>query len=476
MMNKRSDSDSHNLRHGAVFAGLAFLASFGFFLILYPYHLIRREQLNLFVYDWDYIAMRFRGIGWLSRLLGSFAEQFFCSRFLAALIIALLLTAIGAVAFRICRKFLGGRASLAIAALVFAWSFMRECGNIYMTRYTIATLGFLSLILLALNFKTALGKSLAAVSLVCLGVWTLGAPCHDVYGKLWGVPHMGSERMFALDTEVVREDWDRVIDLSKRDLYSAESSNCYNLAVAMKGQLGYNLMNISQSGDPYYFLPFVSADQNIFSNCLAGEQWYRLGDMTIAEQSSITCLQASPEHTGARFIQRLALVNTITGQKATAQKYLNLLSRTLFYRKWAKGMLDGTMTEDDAARIERARANMVSSDAIHHANAPRRVLLALLEANPDNIPAREYLLCHDLLRYDLEQFAEDYDRYRVDGSAYKEALIIWLGDRVTSKDVLESYGIEDRYMKRLESFNRYPNNYPNTYWYYYLRAIQESEQ
>ena len=48
-------------------AGLAFLGSFCFFQAAYPYHLIRREQLNLFLYDGDYLAETYRGTGWLAR-------------------------------------------------------------------------------------------------------------------------------------------------------------------------------------------------------------------------------------------------------------------------------------------------------------------------------------------------------------------------------------------------------------------------
>ncbi len=58
-------------------AGVGFLASFCFFLFAYPYHLMRREQLNLFLYDWDYIGRTYRGVGWLARLCCDFLEQFF---------------------------------------------------------------------------------------------------------------------------------------------------------------------------------------------------------------------------------------------------------------------------------------------------------------------------------------------------------------------------------------------------------------
>ena len=473
-MNTKKKTDNRFAGYWAT--GLAFLASFGFFLIAYPYHLMRREQLNLFVFDWDYITQTFRGAGWLARFAGSFLEQFFRLPVAGPLVVALLLTGIGIVIYRICRKFLGMRLSIAIAALVFLWSFLRECGNLFVTRYTIAVLGFLTLVLLALQFRKVWQKAAAGVLLLGAGAWALGAPWHSDYGKLWGVPMFDYEKMIALDAETAKGNWDKVLKISEKDLHMVEASYCYNLALAMTGQLGDRLFDHSQ-GDPYDFILMVTGEQTIFTNCLAGELWYQLGDMIIAEQSAITSLQASPEHTGARFIERLARVNLITGQEATAQKYLNLLSKTLFYGKWAGRMLEGHLTDEDSSWIRRCRTNMATSDFVHLTDAPRAILQNLLEANPDNTPAREFLLCYDLVRYDLEQFMEDYDPCRLDSHLYKEAVVIWMGQQgITSQEVADEYGIDDGLMQKMNMFFRYPNNYRNTYWYYYAKALNELAQ
>lgn len=41
----------------------AFLLAYCFFQFFYPYHLIRREQLTLFLYDIDYILDTYSGPG-----------------------------------------------------------------------------------------------------------------------------------------------------------------------------------------------------------------------------------------------------------------------------------------------------------------------------------------------------------------------------------------------------------------------------
>ena len=458
---------------GPLAAGLAFLSSFCFFLFGYPYHLIKREQANLFVFDRDYIAATYRGMGALVRFVTDFLEQFFHLPVVGPLVIALLVTGIGIVTYRILRHFLGVWPSLGIAALVFLWSVLRETGNIYTTRYTVVVLGYLSLILAALQFKKAWQKIVAALVFLAIGVWALGSPYHKYYGMLWNTPEVGYDRMIGLDAEVARENWDKVLELSKKDLYTVEASFCYNLAHAMKGDLGSTLMNHSQGKALFSLLPPVTIDKSAFSDCLAGEAWFQVGNVTVAEQAAIVALQSSPDHTGARYIKRLAEVNLISGEDGAAQKYLNLLSRTLFYGKWARSRMPGRQDEAVRASLAARRANLPAADFVHQSENPRRVLLALLEANPSNDVARQYLLCYDLMRYDLDSFMEDYMAKPVKGRLYQEAILIWLSqnDRMNGQEIAR-FGVDESTVERMNRFYQNPVAFKDTYWLYYLKAMQ----
>ena len=454
---------------------LAFLGTWTFFRFFYPYHLMRREQLSLFAFDWDYIRQTYHGTGWLAAFASDFLEQFFRVPFLGSLIVALLLTLIGLVVYRICRHFLGRWPSLAIAAVFFIWSFLRETGNLYQTRYTVVALAYLSLVLLALQFKKVWLSPVAGVLLLALGAWALGSPYHHHYGKAWGLPRLNYERVIGLDIETSLEHWDRVLELSKKDLYMEEASYCYNLATAMKGRLGDDLLNHSQNHQLTLLFP-VSGDRTIFTNGMAGEAWFQLGDMTVAEQSAITSLQASPKHTGTRYLVRLARVNLVCGEDGAAQKYLNILSKTLFYGKWARSMMPGSQDEEARAQIAGARAKLIREDLVHQSERPREILHRLLEANPDNIRARNYLLCYDLMCYDLEGFMQDYEEHRIDARLYREAILIWLSrhDRMTPSQV-SAYGIDLSEVDRMNRFGRNPAKYKNTYWYYYMKAMYEQQ-
>ena len=458
---------------GYLAAAVAFVGSCCFFQFAYPYHLARREQLDLFVFDGDHWAQAYRGTGWLSRFAGDFLEQFFHLPIVGPVIVALLLTAIGVVVYRICRRWMGHWPSLAVAALFFAWSFLRETGNNHMTQYTVAVLGYLSLVLLALQFRKTGLKIAAAALFLAFGVWALASPYHPQYGRLWSVPKPDDERMIGLDVELSRENWDKVLELSKKDLYMEEASFCYNLAQAMKGNLGNALFNHSQNHELTLLFP-VSSERAIFTNTLAGEAWFQLGDMSMAEQSAITSLQASPRHSGARFVRRLARINLITGEDGAAQKYLNVLSRTLFYGRWARSMMPGNQDASTREALAEAREKLSGDDFVHGAENPRPVLLGLLEADPANDLARNYLLCYDLLCYDLDYFIEDYTPGMIPGRLYQEAVLIWLSrqGRLTPEEVTR-YGVDLSEVERMGRFGRNPGGYKNTYWYYYWKAMNE---
>ena len=462
-------------RTGLVAAVLAFLGSWSFFLFAYPYHLMRREQQNLFLFDGVHIRETYRGIGFLGRFVADFLEQFFLAAVPASLIVALLLTGIGVVVFRICRHFLGKWPSLGIATLFFAWSFLRETGNLYLTRYTVATLALLSLVLLALQFKKAWLKPLAAVLLVGFGIWAFGSPVHKVYGKAWSVPQFKYERVLGLDTEACREHWDKVLQLSKVDLYTEEASYCYNLALAMKGRLGDDLFDHSQNY--HYSLLFpASSDQTVMTNAMAGEAWFQLGDMTVAEQSAITSLQASPKHTGARYLVRLARVNLISGEDGATMKYLTILGKTLFYGKWARSMMPGRQDEAVRVQLSDEHARLARKDIVHQLDRPREQLLGLLEADPTNAAARNYLLCYDLLTYDLDAFMQDFTPDMIKGRLYQEAVLLWLTlqGRLTP-DEISRYGMDLSVSDRMNRFGLNPSAFKNTYWYYYLKAMNKQQ-
>lgn len=453
---------------GKIAAGIAFLGAYGFFQIAYPYHLMRREQLNLFLYDWQYITDTYKGIGWLSRFAGDFVDQFLYFPVLGPVLVALILTAIGTVAYRICRHFLGKWPSLCIAAVIFGWSFMRETDNLYITQYSLAILGYLSLILLSLQFKKNWAKATAFLALAIVGTLSIGNPYDKYYGKLWGKPTMLNEKLIALDVNAARGNWDKVLKLSKDDLYTNEASYMYNLAIANKGKFGDELFNHSQNYTNGLIL-WINDNVSQLTFGMAGEAWFQLGDMTLAEQSAIIALQHSPKHTGARFLTRLAEIGLVSGEEGSAVKFLNTLSHTLKYRKWALSMMPGNMNPETQKWLQEARSKLSKEDIVYSGEDDcRTVLEGLVKANPDNLMARQYLYAYDLLNARIDLFIENYAEHRIEGAIFEQAALIWLiANNEATEEAAMKLGISNRTLQKLNSFYRYPESNSNTYWYYY---------
>ena len=160
------------------------------------------------------------------------------------------------------------------------------------------------------------------------------------------------------------------------------------------------------------------------------------------------------------------------GEDAAATKYLDILAKTLFYGKWARSMMPGRQDEATRAALAEARSRMHRADFVHQFNQLRAILQELLEVNPDNQLARNYLLCYDLLRYDLDAFMEDYLPDMPPGRLYQEAILIWLSrNEILTPEQVSRYGVDLSLVDRMGRFGRNPGAFKNTYWYYYWQAM-----
>ena len=65
---------------------------------------------------------------------------------------------------------------------------------------------------------------------------------------------------------------------------------------------------------------------------------------------------------------------------------------------------------------------------------------------------------------------------KIKAHIYQEAVLIWLSqnDKLTEQEAAR-YGVDASAANRMQHFFRNPEKYFNTYWYYYMNALQESE-
>ena len=109
----------------------------------------------------------------------------------------------------------------------------------------------------------------------------------------------------------------------------------------------------------------------------------------------------------------------------------------------------------------------------YESSSARTVLRALLEADPGNRAAREYLLCYELMWYNLDGFMETYEQEMIPGRVYREAILIWLSQQgQLNPEGVARYGVDETEVDRMGRFGQNPNAFKNTYWYYYLQAME----
>lgn len=305
--------------------------------------------------------------------------------------------------------------------------------------------------------------------------------------KAWGHPSDISEVAMGLAVEASLENWDKVSALAAKDRKSELGTYYYNLSNAVKGQLPDRLLDYYQPFERGLFLPVGEKTQPFVIAC-AGDVWWTLGYMPLAERDAMLGLLFSPAHTGSRYLRRLAETNLVKGDYEAASKYLGMLLNSRTDRKWAQERLPEAWSPEYRRRIEDMRALMPKFDMVHGMDQAQLVLRMLLTANSSNRMALDYLLCHDLLVKDLDAFVADYNPSLTDSHLYDEAMLIFLAAKGgVNRENLEHYHIP---AGTLERFNRFvliykqdggamknlTEEFGKSYWYYFYFAQRNEKQ
>lgn len=505
-------------------------ACFLFFYYAYPYHLLHREQMLLFTFTTEQFASYFNHPAVLSSLTGDFLTQFFRYKGIGAAIIAVIMVLPGILAYFTCRKWSTNLMATVISILVFVWESMRFCDINYALSGTISLIGALSLFLLTdklkekwifsigsilgialcyllfgygmfvftlLTLVTALTRKKNYIGAVLMIVLSLALPpiaankylmmtsqAYSYPSTLWyGKPDFENERILGLNTEDYFGKWDKINKLAYEGAPGSGISVCYNLANAMQNKLPEKLMDYYQPAALGLFMP-ISEASTYLSTQLAGEVWFQLGDMTMAEHASILSMIFSPQNKNVRMVQRLAEINLINGDIEAAQKYLHILSKTLAYRQWAKDHTPGKESKEVKEWLKQKRSYLPQQDTLRLSSTDVvKSLHLLLEANPANRMARDYLLCFDLLMKDLPTFVKDYERYYSEkpNRLYSEAWLIYLYQKQATGEEVKAKGINPVTIRDFNEYNHLhsqskgnpsilENRFGRTYWYYYKFA------
>lgn len=278
-------------------------------------------------------------------------------------------------------------------------------------------------------------------------------------------------------------DWEMVLKSAKNvDGYDIFTNVEYNRALANMGTLAENLFSYAQLAGP----SGLFVDEKVTSDIpfICSDQYYDLGFMHESQHWAFEAQTIFPN--SPRLLKRLVLINLVNGQYDLAKRYLHQLKDNMLYGDWVdryqKYIEDTTLVGKDEQLSWKRKCEPLENFTASNAYLK---LTKLLEANPGNRLASDYLLCSVLLDGDLATFKNLLDKSshlirsplpRV----YDEALVLYY--YMTRKapvpgEIRYSAERQKQFIAFTKAIKPYKNNWQsarqslagefgNTYWYY----------
>ena len=165
------------------------------------------------------------------------------------------------------------------------------------------------------------------------GVWAV-----LLAASLFWIPQGYDKQKYELveyDYLVRTGQWEKIVRKAEQHQPSLPMSVCaVNLALGMTNQLGDRAFEFFQHGAEGLLPKFV---RDFNSTQLTGEAYFQLGLVNTAQRYAFEAMEAIPNYyKSGRAVKRLAETNLINGQYRVAEKYLRMLEKTVFYRRWAQ--------------------------------------------------------------------------------------------------------------------------------------------
>lgn len=221
------------------------------------------------------------------------------------------------------------------------------------------------------------------------------------------------------------------------------------------------------------------------------EQMFELGYVGVAEKFTYEMLENIGSH--PQILKMLAMINIVKEDMATAKTYLGALSKDVINGSYADDLLAkvaGDPNLDADKEITRLRSCAITEDNLSFNFAPDKFFGQLLQKNPANRMAFEYMMAYYLLNRQVDKIAANIWRLKELGYeemplSYEEALLIYVnaGGKVAGADDFAPKPVNITQAKTFyQTLRKFNNNKPlaqknmatefgNSYFYYYAFKI-----
>lgn len=241
-------------------------------------------------------------------------------------------------------------------------------------------------------------------------------------------------RVMRYDLLTRKRDWKGVLDLAKKhEAQSPLELASINFALAMRGELGERMFEYAQINSEG-LIPLFSRE--VFTTMMTTDIYFGLGMLNTSRRFAFEAQESIPnKQKSGRLTKRLAEVAIIDGHYGIARRYLNVLSQSFAYSKWADEMTE--LIKDDTKVSShplygKMRKRRLTKDFFYSDREMDQMLGLLFTRDTGNRLALDYLLACELLTRDLGGFVRyiplmgqlpDGGRGRI-AKAYQEALCL----------------------------------------------------
>lgn len=197
--------------------------------------------------------------------------------------------------------------------------------------------------------------------------------------------------LIAYDQMVRNEDWDGILERAEKYQPDSElGAVSVNLALFMSGR-GNELPKFKQFGTRGLILPNI---RDFISNSSSSEVFWRLGMINESLRYAFDTQESLINNRkSGRWMSRMAECQMLNGRYDVAEKYLDILSHSLFYRKWAENQRQYLRNDEAIASnpiYAYLRSVRFQSDFLYFYPEMDKMLAILYHQNNNNVMAAWY--------------------------------------------------------------------------------------
>jgi hypothetical protein len=289
--------------------------------------------------------------------------------------------------------------------------------------------------------------------------------------------------LFEIEKSVFKRDWDAVIKKQEKSLSTNSNSQYYyNLALSEKGLLCSRMFFSPQN----FGAKSLILQRDLETTNRGFYFYYTIGLISEAHHLAYESMVVNgyrPENT-----KMLIKTELINGNYKIAERYINILKKTLYYRSWAKKyekmLFNPELVNSDPELGEKIRL-LPQIDFFIRPNDIQNIELVLM-ANPNNKRAFEYKLARMLLEKDIQAVVNEVKKMK--GMGYtllprhiEEAILVFVyttrqfpdlgglsvspASEMRFDEYLKVYNLNIRNKQILEKEIKKVGE--KTFWYYY---------